>query len=77
MREYRSELEFDYQGKPAWTAAVNNLPHFVRLERGESMEQHLKKNEKTNYDLFEKVDLPKLLISQPAAARWAGWGRRG
>jgi WD40 repeat protein len=74
VTEYRSKLEFDYQGKPAWTASVNNLPFFIHLDRGESIEQYLKKNEKSNYDWFAKVDLPKLLMKPTGVGSMGGLG---
>jgi WD40 repeat protein len=74
VKEYRSKLEFDYQGKPAWSAAVNNIPFFVHLDRGETIEQYLTKNEKTNYDWFDRVDLPKLLMKPTGGGSMGGLG---
>jgi WD40 repeat protein len=75
VREHTSKVQFVYQGKTAWQAAVNNIPHFVRLDQDETMEQYLKKHEKSNYDWFSKVELPKLLTKPTSGAPGLGMSR--
>jgi WD40 repeat protein len=74
VREFTSKVQFVYQGKTAWQAAVNNIPFFVRLGENETMEQYLKKHEKANYEWFEKVELPKLL-TKPTGSPGLGSSR--
>jgi WD40 repeat protein len=74
VKEHTSKLQFVYQGKVAWTAAVGNIPHFVHLDQDETMEQYLKKHEKSNYDWFGKVELPKMLL-KPTGAPGLGQSR--
>ena len=50
-----------YQGQEAWRSQAANVPFFVRLKEGETMEEHLRQHEKPNYKFFETVELPKLL----------------
>lgn len=61
VKEHFSRVKFVYQGKPAWETSAGNVPFFVRLKEGQTMEQYLKEHEKPNYDWFAKVELPKLL----------------
>ena len=75
VREYTSKLQFVYQGKPAWTTAANNIPFFVHLDQDETMEKYLKKHEKSNYDWFEKVELPKLLTKPTGGSPGLGSSR--
>ena len=75
VHEHTSKVQFIYQGKTAWQAAVNNIPFFIRLDQDETMEQYLKKHEKSNYDWFEKVELPKLLTKPTAGSPGLGMSR--
>jgi WD40 repeat protein len=75
VREHISKLQFDYQGKPAWQSSSVNIPFFVRLKEGETMEQYLKAHEKPNYDWFDKVQLPKLLTKPTTGAPGLGTSR--
>lgn len=75
VREHMSKVQFEYQGKPAWQSSSINIPFFVRLKEGETMEQHLKSQEKPNYDWFEKVQLPKLLTKPTPGAPGLGSSR--
>ena len=68
-------MQFIYQGKTAWQSSVNNIPFFVHLDQDETMEQYLKKNEKANYDWFEKVQLPKLLTKPTGGSPGLGTSR--
>jgi hypothetical protein len=66
VREYIARVKFVSQGLTAWEASAINIPFFARLKPGETMEQHLKDQEKPNYAYFERVELPKLL-TRPTA----------
>ncbi len=61
VQEYISRVKFVYQGKVAWESSSYNIPHFVSLKEGQTMEAYLKEQEKPNYDFFKRVELPKLL----------------
>jgi len=61
VKEHFSRVKFVYQGKSAWETTAGNVPFFVHLKEGQTMEQYLKEHEKPNYDWFTKVALPKLL----------------
>ncbi|TVS15547.1 MAG: hypothetical protein EA424_15765 [Planctomycetaceae bacterium] len=62
FRPHISQLRFVYEGETAWQVQASNVPGFVRLAAGETMEQFLKRQEKPNYHYFERVALPKILI---------------
>jgi hypothetical protein len=61
VQEYISRIEFRYQGQKIWETAGSNIQFLIHLQEGETVEQHLKKNEKPNYFMFSHVDLPKYL----------------
>lgn len=61
IREYRSVIEFIWEGQSLWTTGTSNVPGFVRLKQGETMEQHLREQEKPNHQVFATVELPKQL----------------
>lgn len=61
IRPFSCVAKFMYQGQEAWRSQAANIPFFVRLKQGETMEQHLREHEKPNYQFFDSVDLPKLL----------------
>jgi hypothetical protein len=72
MKEYISRLKFVYQGQTAWETAATNVPVFiVHLKKGENIESHLRGLEKPNYEIFDRVELPKF-IQKPAAGKAAG-----
>jgi WD40 repeat protein len=75
VKEHSSKVQFNYQGKSAWQSAAGSIPFFVRLKEGETMEQYLKEHEKPNYEWFEKVELPKLLIKPTGGAPGLGTSR--
>jgi hypothetical protein len=66
VREHIARVKFVYQGKTAWEASTLNIPFFARLKAGETMEEHLRAQEKPNYAYFSRVELPKLL-TRPTA----------
>lgn len=61
FRPHINRLRFVYEGETAWQVQASNVPGFVRLTEGETMEQFLKRQEKPNYGYFERVTLPKIL----------------
>ena len=61
VREHIARVKFVYQDLTAWEASTLNIPFFARLKQGETMEEHLKAQEKPNYAYFGRVELPKLL----------------
>jgi WD40 repeat protein len=60
IREYFSRLEFRSQGQKIWETQWSNIQHFVML-RDETLEQFLKRNDHPNYELFNRIELPKYL----------------
>jgi hypothetical protein len=60
IREYFSRLEFHFQGQKIWETQWSNIQHFVML-RDETLEQFLKRNDHPNYELFNRIELPKYL----------------
>jgi hypothetical protein len=68
VQEYISRVKFVYQGKTAWETSTMNIPMFISLRNGQSMEAYLKEQEKPNYDFFSRVELPKLLTRPTGAA---------
>jgi hypothetical protein len=62
VQEYISSYSFNYQGKPVWSSHIGtNVPHFVNLKQGESMESYLRAREKPEYGIFETPRLPKFI----------------
>jgi hypothetical protein len=66
VQEYISRVKFVSQGLTAWEAHAINIPFIAHLKEGETMEQHLKAQEKPNYAYFARVELPRLL-TRPSA----------
>ena len=66
VQEWICSYSFNYQGKPVWSSGIGtNVPGFVSLKQGETMEAHLRANEKPAYGIFENPRLPKF-IQKPA-----------
>jgi hypothetical protein len=61
VQEYGTRLKFDYQGKTVWETGGTNVPHFLMLRGGETIETHLRNNEKPQYTFYDNVELPKFL----------------
>jgi hypothetical protein len=76
VREYVSKLSFVYQGKPSWQTQGTNVPGFIQLKEGETIEQVLRRSERPNYSFFEHVELPKMLI-KPEKAEGLGSSQVG
>jgi len=74
VQEYISRVKLVYQGKTAWETSSYNIPHFVHLRNGQTMDQYLKEQEKPNYEFFSKVELPKLL-TRPTGTPTLGQSR--
>ena len=74
VQEYISRIKFVYQGKVAWESSSYNIPRFVKLRNGQTMEQYLKEQEKPNYEFFSRVEIPKLL-TKPTGKPAIGFSR--
>jgi hypothetical protein len=61
VQEHIARIKFVYQGLTAWEASAMNIPFIAHLKQGETMEEHLRAQEKPNYAYFGRVELPKLL----------------
>jgi len=61
VREYFSRAKFMYDGKVVWELVTVNIPQFIQLKEGETLEAYLKKMEKPNYAWFDSIGLPKTL----------------
>lgn len=62
VQEWICSYSFNYQGKPVWSSGIGtNVPGFVSLKQGETMEAHLRANEKPAYGIFENPRLPKFI----------------
>jgi hypothetical protein len=62
IRDYRSTIKFVWEDQVLWQTGSSNVPGIiVHLKQGETMEQHLRDQEKPNYQIFETVTLPKQL----------------
>lgn len=67
VQEWISTMEFVFEGKVVWSrGGGSNVPGFVSLKQGETMEAHLRSCEKPSYFIFERPVLPKF-IQRPAA----------
>ena len=63
IRPQIGRVRFTYQGKVAWETGSSTIPFFdmAHLKKDESLQDHVRKFEKPNYDFFKHVELPKLL----------------
>ena len=63
IRPQIGRVRFMYQGKVAWETGSSTVPFFdiAHLKKDESLQDHVRKFEKPNYDFFKHVELPKLL----------------
>jgi hypothetical protein len=59
---YFARLKFVHQGATVWESSAHNLPGDIQLEEGETVAQHLKKNERPKYEFYQTVELPRLLL---------------
>jgi hypothetical protein len=66
FQEHTSRIKIVYQGQTAWEVSCTNVPGFVRLKQGETMETFLQQKEHPNYEWFSTVDLPKV-VQKPVA----------
>jgi hypothetical protein len=71
VQEYITRVKFLYDGKVVWETSSSNVPGgpviFFNLEDGENIGSWLKKREKPDYAMFDRVELPKFL-QKPSAA---------
>ena len=69
VQEYITQINFVYQGTPAWGASSSNVPGMLWLKPGENIEGVLRKaSEKPNISYYDGVILPKFL-QKPAAGQ--------
>jgi len=74
VQEYHTGLKFEYDGKTVWETGSTNVPHFLMLRGGESIETHLRNNEKPQYSFYDNVELPKFLQRPSENSGPAGGG---
>ncbi len=71
IREHISRVKLVYGGQVAWETSVYNIPHFVSLKEGQTMEAYLREQEKPNYAFFGQVELPKF-VTRPTGGATVG-----
>lgn len=70
VKRYSTKLEFNYQGKTAWSSGGTNIPFIISIPRGETIESELKKRSKgPDYSFFANVHLPEMLQNPGDGAR--------
>ena len=72
VQEFFTRLKIVYQGKTAWEISKSSVPGMFRLEKGETMEQHLKQSEHPDYGWFSQVELPKVVQKPNSGAATLG-----
>ncbi len=72
VQEFRTGIKFVYKGQTAWEVSVTSVPGFTRLQRDETMEEHLKKSEHPSYQWIGTVELPKFLQRPTAGSNTIG-----
>jgi hypothetical protein len=72
VQEYISRLRFVYQGQTAWEVACGNVPGFISLKQGETVEEVLRRSERPNYAWFATVELPKTIQKPTPGASTLG-----
>lgn len=70
VQEYVTRLRLLYENKSVWESSTTNMPGgpfiFVNLEEGENIGTWLKRHEKPDYALYDRIELPKY-VQKPAA----------
>jgi hypothetical protein len=65
VQKYVTSLKYMYEGQVLWQTSTSNVPGgpviFFNLEDGENIGDWLKKREKPDYELFQRVELPRFL----------------
>ncbi len=63
VHPWTSQLRIVYEGKSAWESGASSLPFMdmTRLEKNESLQDHVRKFDQPNYAYFGKAELPKLV----------------
>ncbi len=65
VQKYVTSLKYVYEGQVLWQTSTSNVPGgpviFFNLEDGENIGDWLKKREKPDYELFQRVELPRFL----------------
>ena len=67
VQEYVSRLKLVWQGQTAWEVSGTNVPGFVQLKEGETLQEVLRRHERPNYAWFAHVELPKM-VQKPSAS---------
>lgn len=65
VQKYVTRLKYVFEGQVLWQTSTSNVPGgpviFFNLEDGENIGDWLKKREKPDYELFQRVELPRFL----------------
>jgi hypothetical protein len=63
VRPWLSRIKVIYNGQVAWESSGTSLPMFemARLEKNETLQDHVRKREQPNYAYFANAELPKLV----------------
>jgi hypothetical protein len=62
IQEWITSLEFVFEGKTVWMRhGGSNVPFFISLKQGDSVEAYLRSQEKPNYHVFLNPVLPKFV----------------
>lgn len=70
VKRYNTRLEFNYQGRTAWSSGGSNIPFFITLKRGDTIESVLKQKSKgPDYSFFQHVQLPQMLQNPGESGR--------
>lgn len=66
VQEYLCRLKLVWQGQTAWEVTGSNVPGFIQLKEGETIQDVLRRSERPNYAWFAHVELPKM-VQKPSA----------
>lgn len=66
FQQHTVRLKFVAQGQTIWETSSTNVPGFLQLKEGETVEQRLRQHEKPNYDWFKSVEIPKIATKASA-----------
>jgi hypothetical protein len=61
FNEIKSRIAIVWQGQTLWQTYASNRPFMLHVERGESVEEALRRREKPYYSFFETVKVPAML----------------
>jgi hypothetical protein len=66
FQQHMVRLKFVAQGQTIWETSSSNVPGFLQLKEGETVEQRLRQHEKPNYDWFKAIEIPKIATKSSA-----------